>query len=120
GALGIRRDELDAFRSDAQLVRRDLPQGRFHPLSELGLAREDRDLAVLIDANPCIEQRRTIETARQTAALRGAQAHRGQQGKADHERYTARENGPSRNGVRTRTHGCAPDSLGLRLFWSSS
>ena len=64
GARGVRRHDRQPGKIGIQLLGGDLQQRRLDALPELGLAGEHGDGAIGIDANPGIEKRRLLETAR--------------------------------------------------------
>src|SRR5207245_8149840 len=62
---GVAVDHLDALEVHVQLVRGDLRERRADTLAELDLPGEDRDRAVGIDAQPCVEHAVRVEAARE-------------------------------------------------------
>ena len=65
GQVRIGCDDFERFKSNVQLLSRDLLEGRLESLAEFGLAGEHRDAAVGIDANPGIQKRRLLQAARE-------------------------------------------------------
>ena len=67
---------------DAELVGGDLDQRGLDALAELGLAGEDGDAAIGVDANPAVEQRRLGEVAGQLRRACGDRRGRSTRAKA--------------------------------------
>src|SRR5262249_34404807 len=65
GECCVGRDEVNGLGRDREFLGGDLSEGRLDALPELALAGEDRDRAALVDANPRIELRITLEAAGQ-------------------------------------------------------
>jgi hypothetical protein len=83
----IRSDERNAIELDAELVCGELDERRLDALPQLYFACEDRDAPVPGYADPGIEHRGAIETARQAHRLGRIEDR--EQREAHHERAAA-------------------------------
>src|SRR5215469_4542275 len=66
----VGRDEVNGLGRDREFLGGDLNESRLDALPELALSGEDRDRAILVDANPRIEFRIALEAAGQLPFIR--------------------------------------------------
>src|SRR4029077_18656960 len=62
---GVGGDHADLLEPDVELLRRDLSKGGEDPLTKLGLAGEDRDRLVRLQADPPLQSAMAAQAERQ-------------------------------------------------------